>query len=195
MKKSCWMFLFALSLSVTSHARLGETFDECVERYGETTGELDENGQGVITFKKNGLNILTHFYSSYCDLIKYSSGSSLAKIDCGTAAYLLEVNGRSQKWLQTTPKIKTAAEEREEAEKEKNSRNRRETKTKKPSYWSKEKKTLVSTSEKEQRIPALYEWISENEKFEAIFNTRSGQLEIKSIRGVDLRKEILIEGL
>jgi hypothetical protein len=64
-----------LGLSVTSFARIGETMDEAVKRYGEVVHHGITYGEELYSFKKNGFNILAHFHEGKIDRIMYSSES------------------------------------------------------------------------------------------------------------------------
>ena len=67
--------LLLLGLSVTSFARIGETMDEAVKRYGEVVHHGNVHGEEVYSFTKNGFNILAHFYEGKIDRIIYSKES------------------------------------------------------------------------------------------------------------------------
>ena len=54
--------LLLLGLSVTSFARIGETMDEAIKRYGEVVHHGNIHGEEVYSFTKNGFNILAHFH-------------------------------------------------------------------------------------------------------------------------------------
>jgi hypothetical protein len=64
-----------LGLSVTSFARIGETMDEAVNRYGDVVHHGIAHGENLYSFKKNGFNILAHFHEGKIDRIMYSSES------------------------------------------------------------------------------------------------------------------------
>jgi hypothetical protein len=67
--------LLLLGLSVTSFARIGETMDEAVKRYGEVVHHGNIHGEEVYSFTKNGFNILAHFHGGKIDRILYSRES------------------------------------------------------------------------------------------------------------------------
>lgn len=95
----------AIALS-TAHARIGESTDECLARYGNPRGiELNEENTGVATYRKNDIVIKIHFTNGRADLINYSPGE-VARIDFETAQYLVNINGRDKEWTQLT-KTKT----------------------------------------------------------------------------------------
>jgi hypothetical protein len=50
--------LLLLGLTVPCFARIGETMDEAVERYGEVIRHGNIHGEELYSFKKNGFNIL-----------------------------------------------------------------------------------------------------------------------------------------
>ena len=62
-----------LGLSVTSFARIGETMDEAVKRYGKVVGHERIHGEEYHLFEKDGFHILAHFYDGKIDRILYSS--------------------------------------------------------------------------------------------------------------------------
>jgi hypothetical protein len=67
--------LLLLGLSVTSFARIGETMDEAVKRYGEVVHHGNIHGEEVYSFTKNGFNILAHFHGGKIDRILYTRES------------------------------------------------------------------------------------------------------------------------
>jgi hypothetical protein len=67
--------LLLFGLSVTSFARIGETMDEAVKRYGEVVHHGNIHGEEVYSFTKNGFNILAHFHGGKIDRILYSRES------------------------------------------------------------------------------------------------------------------------
>ena len=72
--------------SVPSFARIGETMDEAVKRYGEVIRHGNIHGEELYSFKKNGFNILAHFHAGKIDRIMYSreSGSKLTDEEIDT---------------------------------------------------------------------------------------------------------------
>ena len=64
-----------LGLSVTSFARIGETMEEAVKRYGPVVHQDIIQGEEYFPFKKNGFHILAHFHDGKIDHILYSSES------------------------------------------------------------------------------------------------------------------------
>jgi len=67
--------LFVLGLSVTSFARIGETMDEAVKRYGEVVRRETIQGREFYSFEKNGFHILAHFHDEKIDRILYGRES------------------------------------------------------------------------------------------------------------------------
>ena len=59
--------LLLLGLSVTSFARIGETMDEAVKRYGEVVRRETIQGREFYSFEKNGFHILAHFHDEKID--------------------------------------------------------------------------------------------------------------------------------
>jgi len=64
-----------LGLSVTSFARIGETMEEAVKRYGPVVHQDTIQGEEYFSFKKNGFHILAHFHDGKIDHILYNSES------------------------------------------------------------------------------------------------------------------------
>jgi hypothetical protein len=64
-----------LGLSVSSFARIGETMEEAVTRYGPVVHHDTIQGEKYSLFKKNGFHILAHFHDGKIDHILYSSES------------------------------------------------------------------------------------------------------------------------
>ena len=77
--------LLLLGLTVPSFARIGETMDEAVKRYGEAIRHGNIHGEELYSFKKNGFNILAHFHAGKIDRIMYSreSGGKLTDEEIG----------------------------------------------------------------------------------------------------------------
>ena len=73
--KNVFVSSLLLGLSVTSFARIGETMDEAVKRYGEVVHHGNIHGEEVYSFTKNGFNILAHFHGGKIDRILYSRES------------------------------------------------------------------------------------------------------------------------
>ena len=64
--------LLLLGLTAPSFARIGETMDEAVKRYGEVIRHGNIHGEELYSFKKSGFNILAHFHAGKIDRIMYS---------------------------------------------------------------------------------------------------------------------------
>jgi hypothetical protein len=64
-----------LGFSLTSLARIGETMDEAVKRYGKVVGHERIHGEEYYLFEKNGFHILAHFHDGKIDRILYNSES------------------------------------------------------------------------------------------------------------------------
>jgi hypothetical protein len=63
----CW-----LALSVPSGARIGETLEQVLKRYGHCLGTVTaDNGMTYKVFSKRGFKILVHFYENKVDEITY----------------------------------------------------------------------------------------------------------------------------
>lgn len=90
--------LFLLGLTVSSFARIGETMNEAVERYGKVTHHGTLRGEDLYSFEKNGFVVQVHFQEGKIDYIMYGkeSGEKLTpeEIDTFLAA---NNNGRPMK--------------------------------------------------------------------------------------------------
>ena len=62
-----------LSLGLPALARIGETMDEAVKRYGRVIRHESIHGAEVYSFEKNGFHILAHFHNGKIDRIVYKS--------------------------------------------------------------------------------------------------------------------------
>jgi hypothetical protein len=68
------ILLFGLSVT-SSFARIGETMDEAVARYGQVIHHATIRGEELYSFKKNGFDIEAHFNEGKIDYIMYSKAS------------------------------------------------------------------------------------------------------------------------
>jgi len=66
---------FLIGLAVPSLARIGETMDEAVKRYGAFVRHEKIRGEEFYLFEKNGFHVLAHFHNGKMDRIVYSSES------------------------------------------------------------------------------------------------------------------------
>ena len=66
---------FLIGLAVPSLARIGETMDEAVKRYGAFVRHEKIRGEEFYMFEKNGFHVLAHFHNGKMDRIVYSSES------------------------------------------------------------------------------------------------------------------------
>jgi hypothetical protein len=64
-----------LSLGLPSFARIGETMDEAITRYGNVVRHDTIHGEKYYSFEKNGFHILAHFHDGKLDRILYNSES------------------------------------------------------------------------------------------------------------------------
>lgn len=73
--------LVAVSLLVTcvqSKARIGETLDEVLKRYGRCLKTGTTDGEMFKTFRKNGFGIYVHFYQNKVDEMGYFKDSPMS---------------------------------------------------------------------------------------------------------------------
>jgi hypothetical protein len=96
--------LLLLGLTAPSFARIGETMDEAVKRYGEVIRHGNIHGEELYSFKRNGFNILAHFHAGKIDRIMYSreSGSKLTDEEIDT---FLKANNKGRPMNEDLPYI------------------------------------------------------------------------------------------
>ena len=96
--------LLVLGLSVTSFARIGETMEEAVKRYGEVVRRETIQGWEFYLFEKNGFHILAHFQDGKIDRILYNreSGEKLTHEEIDT---FLKANNRGRLMNEDLPYI------------------------------------------------------------------------------------------
>jgi hypothetical protein len=93
--------LAVLMLATTSYARIGETFEECVDRYGEPVNIVQETKQAY--FEVGGLLIGAGFFEGKCDFL-YFSKSKLNGLGIGEKfsntelTVLMEASSDGQPW-------------------------------------------------------------------------------------------------
>ena len=61
------------SLGLHAFARIGETMEEAVKRYGPVFQQETIQGEKYSSFRKNGFRILAHFHDGKIDHILYNS--------------------------------------------------------------------------------------------------------------------------
>jgi hypothetical protein len=70
--------VFWLALCHPATARIGETLDQVLKRYGRCLKTVKaDNGLVYRLFNKNGLNILVHFYAGKVDEISYGKDTDI----------------------------------------------------------------------------------------------------------------------
>lgn len=72
MKTRLTLFLFLSCLPAFS--RIGETVEECKNRYGAPVGALKEE----VRFKKNGLDVFVMFHQGKAASVRFSGSISIA---------------------------------------------------------------------------------------------------------------------
>ena len=96
--------LLLLGLTVSSFARIGETMDEAVKRYGEVIRHGNIHGEELYSFKKNGFNILAHFHAGKIDRIMYSRESG-GKLTDEEIESFLKANNKGRPMNEDLPYI------------------------------------------------------------------------------------------
>lgn len=95
--------LFIVSLTATAQARLGETADQLVARYGQPISEVDQKGEGAklplayVVFQKGGFEIDATLSDgiSVSESFKKLNGTPLT---LGEARTLLGANSQGHDW-------------------------------------------------------------------------------------------------
>lgn len=88
-------------LAVAAQARIGETPQQCVERYGKPL-EVNKGDQSL-SFSKNGLVIITEFHDGICEGIYYTKIKEAEEyrqkdFTLTEVEVLLGANGGDKKW-------------------------------------------------------------------------------------------------
>lgn len=97
------IFLFSISVTATAWARLGETADQLVARYGQPLSEIDQKAEGsnpalsFVSFQKNGfqINVTLSNGSSAAESFKKLNGDPLT---IGEVRALLTDNSQGYEW-------------------------------------------------------------------------------------------------
>ena len=97
--------LLTFTLSTQAWARLGETADQIVDRYGQPLSQLDQKAQGRdiamtrLTFQKNGFEILVSLVDGVSDqeAFRKMNGDPLTLAEIRT---LLNINAQGSSWEQ-----------------------------------------------------------------------------------------------
>lgn len=85
------LFLACLCMRpLSAHARIGETEQQCVERYGRPIKRVE--GRGILIFSKSGFRIAVHTHGDKVDLIIYTK-TDREEISGAEIAILLNYNG------------------------------------------------------------------------------------------------------
>jgi hypothetical protein len=92
--------LFFLCLALPIQARLGETLEECIKRYGEPTGRAEEDT--IVSFNKGEFAITILFVAGKAEwIVLMKPGSVFAeKLTETEIKTLLEANGSGLKWTE-----------------------------------------------------------------------------------------------
>lgn len=87
-----------LSFSLSAHARIGESFDQCIQRYGEP---VQRAGTQTLFFKKSGISITCAFRESRCVQISYKKLEPKARFTSHEVDILRTANGSNWKLQQS----------------------------------------------------------------------------------------------
>ncbi len=106
---------FALTLTISSpaFARIGETKDQCIKRYGKPASE--SNSGDTLVFRKADFEITCNFQSDNCWKVQYAYAAKNAagvapNFSDATIAAILDLNVPKAKWSadpKSDPKSKT----------------------------------------------------------------------------------------
>ena len=113
MKIVCLALIFTVSVTAPAWARLGETGDAVVARYGQPLSEFDQKAEDgkvplvKLTFQKNGYEIEVSLSNGFsvAESFKKMNGNVITTQEART---LLAANGQGQQWEapQTTDNVK-----------------------------------------------------------------------------------------
>lgn len=90
-----------------THARLGETLEQCRNRYGDFTKELEKDGLKSYIFEKDGTSVLCGFLGDKCQYIVYTFKEDRHKGEAFVLK-LLQYNIASGVWTLPPSKIDTS---------------------------------------------------------------------------------------
>src|SRR5688572_19814527 len=96
MKVFLFIAIAFLFVSGISHARIGETIEQCVERYGKPT--LGETNEKWKSFERNGIRISIDFSDRIAVQVHYSSKKLLGKLTDEQVQELLKIYADGKKW-------------------------------------------------------------------------------------------------
>jgi hypothetical protein len=96
---STWFRLLVIMLAAQSiaEARLGETFEQCVTRYGPLIRQVGKPDNPQFIFEKDGITVGINFLDGKAAQISYSRarGAPITELE---VQQLLEVNSNGSKW-------------------------------------------------------------------------------------------------
>jgi hypothetical protein len=103
MKPAFLAILFTVSVTATAHARLGESPDQLVARYGQPLSEDDQKAEGakvaanVVVFQKGGFEIQVTVTDGYsvAESFKKINGDAFTLSE---VRYLLSANSQGHGW-------------------------------------------------------------------------------------------------
>jgi len=103
MKPALLTFLFIISVTATAQARLGETPDQLVARYGQPLSEDDQKAEGIkiaastVVFQKGGfeIDVIVSEGVSVAETFKKLNGDSFTLEE---VRYLLNANTQGHGW-------------------------------------------------------------------------------------------------
>jgi hypothetical protein len=103
MRTALLTLLFIVGVTATARARLGETPDQLIARYGQPLGEKDQKGEGTkipladVTFQKGGFEIIVTVTDgiSVAEIFHKINGDALTLAEVRT---LLAANAQGREW-------------------------------------------------------------------------------------------------
>ena len=100
MKKIALFISILFIVSSAAYARIGETLQQCIERYGQP---IKTTPEGMILFSKSGLYVFVHFFEEKADAIAFrkveeDALQTPAEISQNEIDLLLSSNGQGHEW-------------------------------------------------------------------------------------------------
>ncbi len=101
--KSALTLLLLAAFAMPAQARIGETLQECLERYGPIRN-IDEKA-GLTYFHKSGFTVAIHFHEDHADSVDYIRTGEDQKgtpypLTPAEIQVFLSVNGKELEWLE-----------------------------------------------------------------------------------------------
>lgn len=102
------ILVLLLGLSISAHAVIGETPEECQERYGKPTHESKDGETTFRVYEKNDISVAVHFWKGVAHSVGYTVKRG-AKLPKKTLNALLEMNKGDSEWKTPPESVEGAA--------------------------------------------------------------------------------------